>query len=174
MRLHGFDYSVSGAYHITICTVNREKILWKDLSHFDAEDWKANLSEIGKIVDRQINNENGHKEITVDNYVIMPDHVHLLIFADACDDTRNVRRPFPARPGAQPINTTDGTADGKINELQNSRIPHYIGTLKRFTNREIGENIWQKSYHDVIIRDREEYIQIWDYIENNPRNPYDE
>ena len=87
---------------------------------------------------------------------------------------RNVRRPFPARPGAQPINTTDGTADGKINELQNSRIPHYIGTLKRFTNREIGENIWQKSYYDVIIRDREEYIQIWDYIENNPRNPYDE
>ena len=37
-------------------------------------------------------------EITVDEYVIMPDHVHILLFADK----RNVRRPFPARPEARP------------------------------------------------------------------------
>ena len=91
MRLEGFDYSRNGAYHITICTKNRERILWKDSSHYDAEDWKANLSEIGQIVDRHINDRNGHIEITVDEYVIMPDHVHILLFADGWDGTRNVR-----------------------------------------------------------------------------------
>ena len=171
MRLEGFDYSQSGAYHITICTKNRERILWKDSSHYDAEDWKANLSEIGQIVDRHINEQNGHMEITVDEYVIMPDHVHILLFADK----RNVQRPFPATSGnndwVQKSDSTPGYMTGKTaNIAQNKRIPHYVGTLKRFINREIGENIWQKSYYDAVIHNRDEYLKIRDYIENNPRN----
>ncbi len=52
--------------------------------------------------------------------------------------------------------------------LERRKIPHYVGTLKRFCNKEIGENIFQRSYHDHIIRNETDYRKIYEYIESNP------
>ncbi|MBQ8057085.1 MAG: hypothetical protein IJ275_01980 [Ruminococcus sp.] len=41
-------------------------------------------------------------------------------------------------------------------------------TLKRFVNKEAGENIFQRSYNDHIIRDERDYLARWKYIDNNP------
>lgn len=49
----------------------------------------------------------------------------------------------------------------------NAAIPSFVSTLKRLTNKQIGENIWQRSYHEHIIRDEKDYLNIWEYINSN-------
>lgn len=48
-------------------------------------------------------------------------------------------------------------------------IARFVGTFKRFRNKEYGENIWRSRYYDHVIRNQEDYDEIWQYIENNPR-----
>jgi hypothetical protein len=52
----------------------------------------------------------------------------------------------------------------------NAVIPALVSTLKRFTNKDIGFSVWQRSFHDHIIRGERDYDRIAEYIENNPRN----
>lgn len=47
-------------------------------------------------------------------------------------------------------------------------IPDAISALKRLVDRELGENIWQSSYHDHVIRNDNDYREIWNYINTNP------
>ncbi len=49
----------------------------------------------------------------------------------------------------------------------NNVISKFVSTFKRFCNKEYGENIWQKSFHDHIIRGDEDYNKIWGYIDTN-------
>ena len=50
----------------------------------------------------------------------------------------------------------------------NEIVPQYVSMLKRFINKDIGFNIFQRSYYDHIIRNQKEYIAISKYIHNNP------
>lgn len=43
-----------------------------------------------------------------------------------------------------------------------------IGQLKRYVSKKIGFSIWQKSYHDHIIRNESDYATAAEYIESNP------
>ena len=47
-------------------------------------------------------------------------------------------------------------------------IPNYVSALKYHINKECGENIFQRSYHDHIVRGEKDYDKIWDYIDGNP------
>ena len=47
-------------------------------------------------------------------------------------------------------------------------VPNAVSALKRLVNRETGENIWQRSYHDHVIRGERDYLEIWNYIDTNP------
>lgn len=58
--------------------------------------------------------------------------------------------------------------DGAPGSSRPTNISGVIGCLKRFTNRDAGENLWQSSYYDHIIRNEADYLRIWTYIENNP------
>ena len=100
-RLKNFDYSTEGAYFITICTHNREKILCDIVGggltapylsvlrtsplhrrgvFLDAPK-NTELLPCGKIVEKYINKLNEfYCEINVDKYVIMPNHIHILLF----------------------------------------------------------------------------------------------
>ncbi|MBO7216288.1 MAG: hypothetical protein J6V84_04740, partial [Clostridia bacterium] len=59
-----------------------------------------------------------------------------------------------------------------INTIQkspaNELIPRFVGVFKRFCHRDIGEKIFQRSYHDHVIRDENDLIGAINYIENNP------
>lgn len=56
-----------------------------------------------------------------------------------------------------------------INEKEaNKKISTVIGQMKRWVSKEIGESVWQKTYHDHIIRDEEDYLTKWKYIDDNP------
>ena len=50
----------------------------------------------------------------------------------------------------------------------NMMIPELVSTLKRFVNKEVGYNIFQRFFHDHIIRNKYDYEQIWKYIDANP------
>ena len=43
-----------------------------------------------------------------------------------------------------------------------------MASLKRFSNRDVGFDLWQESYHDHIIRTEQDFLDIWNYIAGNP------
>lgn len=80
-RLKDYDYSNEGAYFITICTKDKKPILSRITVGADTiRPNKIILSKYGKIIDKSINEIPLHYEgVFVDNYVIMPNHIHLII-----------------------------------------------------------------------------------------------
>ncbi len=155
-RLENFDYSENGAYFITICTQNRKKILSNINVGTGVLDCpKTVLTEYGKIADKYINQLNDfYKNISVDKYVIMPDHIHLLITVsnDVCGQSGT---PVP-------------TDNNFRLDNKNSIIAKFVSTFKRFCNKEYGINIWQQRYYDHIIRNQADYNEVWEYINTNP------
>ena len=143
-RMKNFDYSENGYYFLTICVKEKQKIL-SDIvgrSVLDAPD--VVLTEEGKIVEKYIESINNVKNVFVEKYVIMPDHVHILIFVDEALGVSGTPRPT------------------------NSVISHTVSGFKRLCNKEIGENIWQTSFYDHVIRNQKDYEKHYLYIEDNP------
>lgn len=153
-RLDNYDYGQEGAYFITICTQNRKRILSNIIVGTGVLDCpKIELLNHGRIADRYINQLNDfYDNISVDKYVIMPDHIHFIL------SVKNGQSGTPV--------PTDKTK--KINN-KNSTVSKFVSTFKRFCNKEYGENIWQQRYYDHIIRNQKDYNEIFEYIENNAR-----
>ena len=154
-RLENYNYSKSGTYFITICVKDRKPILSKIRVGTGVPDCpKIILLPHGEIADRYINQLNNFYDyISIDKYVIMPDHIHLLL---SISDGQS-RTPVPTR--------------GNIKiDKKNSTVASFVSTFKRFCNKEYGNNIWQLRYYDHIIRNQDDYNEKWDYIENNPQS----
>ncbi len=89
IRLRGYDYAQCGAYFITICVRNRHELLWDNetIARTSSQEECANysyesysLSEYGLIVEQAIINISViYRAVNVIKYVIMPNHVHLLL-----------------------------------------------------------------------------------------------
>ena len=77
-RLRGYDYSTPGAYFITICTHNRKCLLSAIVGAIH-ESPEYKLTSIGKHADDLIRNLSGRFNAEIDKYVIMPNHIHLII-----------------------------------------------------------------------------------------------
>ena len=144
IRLEGYDYSGAGCYFITICIKDGHEILGKVVVGDAALGVPfVVLNEIGEYVKQRIEHINvipGH--IRVDKYVIMPNHIHLL------------------------LSVTSGTP--RAASPTKSEIAKAVNAIKSLTTKHIGYSIWQRSYNDRIIRDEEEYQSKWRYIEENP------
>ena len=144
LRLKGYDYSNFGAYFITICTKNREELLSEICPNVgdDAHIVPNNrLTDYGKICEKYINNINEkYNDATVDKYVIMPNHIHLIIFLHG------------TMWASSPTQT----------------IGSIIRSFKTMVTKETGTAVWQRSFHDHIIRNEKDYAKIWEYIDNNP------
>ena len=151
-RLDYYDYSQNGAYFITICTQDRKKVLSKIAVGTPLpgcpQEPAVKLLPHGKIADKYIQQMNAFYEyVSVEKYVIMPDHIHLLLR----------------------IHNPNGHPGTGVPTQRTSVAARFVGTLKRFCNKEYGENIWQSRYYDHVIRNRKDYDEIWQYIENNPK-----
>ena len=86
----------------------------------------------------------------------MPNHIHLLLRIEG-----NGPSGTPA-----PTNADDGPSGTPA--PTNETLPKLISTFKRFTNRRCGAKLWQRSYHGNVIRNENDYREIWEYIEGNP------
>ena len=143
-RLKNYDYSREGAYFITICTHNRKNILCDIVGDGVYDIPKTTLFHCGKIVEKYIQKMNyQYDNVCVDKYVIMPNHIHLLLVVK---NNGMSRAPSPT----------------------NAIVPEFVALFKRYCNREYGENIFQRSFHDHIIRNEKDYLKIWNYIDTNP------
>ena len=79
-RIEGFDYSLPGRYFITFCTKDREKFLGTIPFVEDLTNACVVLSKVGELtLDAILSISSSYPTVRVDRYVIMPDHVHLLI-----------------------------------------------------------------------------------------------
>lgn len=148
LRLREYDYSTPGAYFITICTENRRRILGNLVGHDACDVPKIELSSYGNTLDKYIVFlSEKYDHIRVDKYVIMPDHFHLL------------------------LRITEKPMSGGVSQTSRptkSEVAKFVSLLKRYCNKEYGENIWQTSYNDHIIRNEKDYLEIIEYIDNNP------
>ena len=145
LRLEQYDYSSPGAYFVTFCTKDRQCILSDITVGADALGGpNVILTATGRIVEKYILSTDNIPEIHVDKYVIMPNHVHLLLSVSAASGPPRASAPTTAS------------------------VPGAISALKRLVNRELGENICQPSYHDHVIRSDNDYREIWNYIDTNP------
>ena len=96
-RLKKYNYSNNGAYFITICTHNKRKILCNIVGDGALDIPQIDLSPIGEIVEKYIKSTNNIKNITVDKYVIMPNHIHLLLLVKNDHINGTSRVPSPTK-----------------------------------------------------------------------------
>lgn len=143
IRLNDYNYSSNGAYFITICTKNKENLLWKNVGANCVRPLdQLPLSKIGIVIENEIYKLNTvYENIKVDKYQIMPNHIHLIIFIYEDSNGRTLFAPT---------------------------ISRIIKQFKGSITKQIGFSIWQKSFYDRIIRNENEYQSVWNYIHNNP------
>ena len=135
-RIPNFDYSSDHYYFVTICTHNR-RCLFGEPEH---------LNSWGQIARNQILQiEEHYSNINVDQYVVMPNHVHMILVVGC---------------GAK--------------AEKNPNLSQIIAQLKSGISREIRKSavemtVWQRSFHDHVIRTQKDYEKIWLYIQTNPQ-----
>lgn len=140
MRLQGYDYDQEGAYFVTICTFQREYLF----GEIDAEGVMG-LNVYGKIVMTQWARLPQHyPHVELDTFVVMPNHVHGIV-----------------------VLSDKGTKKHGLSEI--------IRGFKTYSARRINDSrgtlgtpIWQRSFHDEIIRGETALNRIRQYIQTNP------
>lgn len=141
-RLREYDYSQPNAYLITICTKDKRKVFWDSVGASIARPDYLPLSVNGKIAEEAILNiPKYYPMISVDNYVVMPNHIHLLLQIHTDENGRAMLAPT---------------------------ISKVVQQMKGYVTKRIGISVWQKLYHDHVIRGKADYLEIWNYIEGNP------
>ena len=164
MRLAGFDYNESYRVFLTICTKERRCLLAQivgtgvlDGPYCDPQsDARVELKPPGKIAEEVIRKmDSFYEHISVDEYVIMPNHIHLLLSFYPKEDSCSVGGP-------------SGTPVPTENAQQNSELSKFSSSFKRFCNKESGENLWQSRSFDHVIRDNDDLVKHIKYIQENP------
>ncbi|MEG1445965.1 MAG: transposase [Ruthenibacterium sp.] len=148
-RLKNYDYSQNGVYFITICIKDRQELLGKIIVGDDAHIVPhIELSQYGMVVEKYMNGIIG-----INKYVIMPNHIHMMI---VIDERKN--GTMWADSGTMWASSPTGQS-----------ISQLIKSFKTLVTKEIGFSLWQRSFHDHIIRNEQEYLKIWKYIDSNPQ-----
>ncbi len=154
-RNPSWDYAGPGRYFVTVCT--RGRVPWFGTVRDD----EMYLSDIGRIVDdewKQTGQKRGY--ITLDAYVIMPDHFHAIIIIH--DDDIGLRNTTTRNPCHR-------------SQWQSGSLGAVIQQFKRACSHHIHEAghpnfAWLPRFHDRIIRDNAEFERIRQYIIDNPHH----
>ena len=148
IRLRGYDYSLPGAYFVTIVTQGRIPRFGEVL------DGEMLLSPTGLwIADGWEWLARQYPYVALDEYVVMPNHLHgVIVIADQ-----------PRRGGSRTAPTT------------RKPLGRLIGAFKTVTTKRInlaegtpGQMVWQRNYYERVIRSADEMDRIRQYIVENP------
>jgi REP element-mobilizing transposase RayT len=183
IRLKGYDYAQAGLYFITICTHNRECIFGEIING------EMGLNELGEIAFNEWKKTPEIRpNVELGEYVIMPNHMHGIIRLldrgelhssndihelhssndihelHSSNDSDNIKGEFnsPLRSPSQTI--------GAIVRGYKSSVTKQINLLNLTGEFNSPQRIWQRNYHEHIIRDEKSYNNISNYILNNPLN----
>lgn len=100
---------------------------------------RVGLTRTGCIVQRQLEQLPQRLAIQLDCFVVMPNHVHAIVVLDA-----RVRQASPLRLGT------------------------VVGSFKSGSSREVGYSLWQRGYHDHIVRGEADLARLREYVATNP------
>ena len=155
-RLPHYDYSQPGTYFVTICVTDRRCIFGEVVNG------EMKLNQNGIIVAGQWSGLPTHyPNISLDEFIIMPNHVHGLIRIN-CANFRSVGAGF--QPAVAPGKTK--THHG---------LPEIIRGFKTYSARKInelqdakGKPVWQRNYYEHVVRSETSLHAIRTYILENP------
>lgn len=155
-----------GTYFVTICT--------KDKCHYFGEIYggKMHLSHIGNMAIENLNNLQSHYPYAeVPLFVIMPNHIHAIIFINT-SDVETIYTSSPRQLSEQRRWKTV-TVNERMRQISYKRgaLSVAVSGFKRAITHFAHQNgilfAWQPRFHDHIIRNLHELNKIADYIENN-------
>ena len=140
-RLPGFDYSSACSYLLTFNVKGRREVLSEVVSQGMYAPPLVKLLPCGVIIEKYLLRiSEVYPNVTLDNYVIMPDHVHVLL---------TIERSGSSDPGQKGVDKM-------------------IRATKALATREIGYPIWQRDFYDVIADTEALFLRCDAYIDNNP------
>ena len=146
MRLKSFDYSSTGAYFLTLCIQDRKNILSTVVGEGSP---LPKLTNYGEIVDKWILKiPEKYEDYSIDTYVVMPNHVHILLSV-----MKNGGRGDPSPTVSNVVGWLKYQVTKEINEIR--------GTA--------GTRVFQRTFWEHIVRNREDYYGIYKYILDNPK-----
>lgn len=155
-RMPKWDYAYTGRYFVTICT--RDRVPWFG----EVREQTMHLSPLGVIVhDEWIKTGVIRSNITLDRYIVMPDHFHGIIMIDGRD--LNTREETPQRG----VSTRGGWRSGCLGAVINQ---FKTACTKRIRADGYLHFAWQPRFHDRVIRDEREMMRIRAYILRNAQN----
>lgn len=146
LRLHDFDYSQNGSYFITICAYEKSPIFGKLVGADDpVRPFQVRFTEVGQIVaDTWQQMDHVWAGVTAEQFVVMPNHFHGVLRIDGAEAGGQGRPP----------------------------LQKLVQGFKSVTTRRcfpLGyRQIWQRSFHDHVIRNEADYLRILQYIDQNP------
>jgi putative transposase len=146
-RLKDYDYSLPGAYFVTICTQNKIYLFGNIINTM------LQLNDAGKMINRwwqELNNK--FDDVKTDEYVVMPNHFHGIIIIT--ESIRETHIGVPLQNAMQWFKTM--TTNEYIRNVKQSGWTPFVGKL------------WQRSYYDHISRNEGELNLIRQYIIDNP------
>ena len=172
-RLPNYDYSQTGAYFITVCAKEKQMLFGSIVGGGVLDAPQMRLSGYGKIVEQQLLTMAAlYKNIRLEKYVVMPNHIHLLLVVEqglsGASGTPSRSEVFRSATAAQRRLLTRRSPP-PTKDRSNEVVPQYVSTLKRFTNRTADTALWQRGYHDHVIRADKDHLMIWQYIDTNPQ-----
>ena len=94
----------------------------------------------------------------------MPNHIHLIIRTRPAYAIKNCGR-VPRNLVVCTIKIDNGTMWASS---PTQSISQLIKSFKILVAKEVGKPIFQRSFYDHVIRDEEDYLKIWNYIDTNP------
>jgi putative transposase len=172
IRLKGYDYTQPGAYFVTVCTHRREFLFG------DVVNGEVVMNGFGAVVDYQWRQIPRFSPNTMlDEFVVMPNHFHGIVIIVGDETNVGAKHPCLNSGKADGIDTggcfaptterPHGTAPGSLSAV----IQNFISVTTRKINRmrrTPGRKLWQRNYHEHIIRNDAELNRIREYIRNNP------
>lgn len=168
-RLPGYDYSKSGAYFITICTVKHECYFGEIIDH------QMLLSEPGKIAFQKWFEISDHFPfVKLDEFVVMPNHIHgIIVIKSTPVGTLHATSLQQQQSSQQYSQITKNEFMSSISPKPGS-IPAIVRSYKSVVSKNVHLTetgfSWQPRYYDHIIRSEKELNRIRKYIVNNPLN----
>lgn len=161
IRLKEYDYANANWYYITICTQGKEHLFGKVINN------KVVLNGFGKIVqDEWLRTKEIRKNVDLDYYVIMPNHIHGIIIIEynekelIINGGRDTMHRVPTeRTFGSPIPNSLSTIIGAFK----ASVTRRINKISRSR-----QSIWQRNYFEHIIRNDEDLYRIRKYIRQNP------
>ena len=156
-RFKNYNYSTNGYYFVTICTYDRQELF----GVIENDDTKIN--SCGHIVKNTwVQIPNHFNDIELDEFIIMPNHIHGIIIINKSGGTA------PMKEGCEA-----GTALSSNKNTRNNKLSIIIGSFKSAITKQINQINnnkfkWQRLFYDHIIRTNDSLNNIREYIRNNP------